>query len=200
MKNSRSQKIIDLVSEKGIIRPRDLKQLGIPETYLYRLVGSGDLVRIARGLYTTPGFTFSEHESLAEVCKRVPHGVICLLSALNFHNLTTQLPFQVWMAIHHKTRSPKIDIVPVRIIRMSGASLDEGIEVHKVDKVPVNVFGPAKTVVDCFKYRNKVGLDVALEALRDCWQKRQCTMDELWRFAKICRVTEVIRPYLESLV
>jgi predicted transcriptional regulator of viral defense system len=160
----------------------------------------GELERISRGLYAIPGTAVSEHRSLAEACRRVPNGIICLLSALRFHNLTTQAPFEVWMAIPEKAWHPKLDYPPLRIFRFSGKALDEGVEAHVIDRVKVKVFNPAKTVADCFKYRNKVGPDVALEALRDCWRERKATMEELSRYAKICRVANVMRPYLESLV
>jgi predicted transcriptional regulator of viral defense system len=140
------------------------------------------------------------NHSLAEACKRVPHGVVCLLSALQFHELTTQAPFEVWLALGEKARLPRVEYPPLRIFRFSGPALTTGVEEHRVEGVPVKVYGPAKTVADCFKYRNKVGLDVALEALRDCWRQRRATMDEIWRAAQVCRVANVMRPYLESLV
>jgi predicted transcriptional regulator of viral defense system len=130
----------------------------------------------------------------------VPHGTVCLLSALRFHELTTQAPFEVWLAINGKARTPQEDILPLRIVYMSGQALSAGVEEHQIEGVPVRVYNPAKTVADCFKYRNKIGLDVALEALRDCWRKRRSTADELWHYAKICRVSNVMRPYLASLV
>ena len=136
----------------------------------------------------------------AEVCKRVPNGVVCLMSALQFHGLTTQSPHEIWLAIDHKARHPKEPMLPMRIVRFSGQALTNGIEKHTVEGVKVKVFSPAKTVADCFKYRNKIGLDVAIESLRDCMRSRRCTMDELWEYAKICRVANVMKPYLESLV
>jgi predicted transcriptional regulator of viral defense system len=139
------------------------------------------------------------NHSLAEACKRIPHGVVCLLSALQFHKLTTQAPFEVWLAIGEKARLPKMDYPPLRVVRFSGPALEDAITEQRVEGVIVNVYTPAKTVADCFKYRNKIGLDVALEALRDCWTQRRATMDELWRAAKICRVANVMRPYLESI-
>jgi predicted transcriptional regulator of viral defense system len=129
----------------------------------------------------------------------VPRGVICLLSALRFHNLTTQNPFEVWMAIPHKAWRPKGEGVRLRLMHLSGHALTSGVEEHRIEGVPVRVFNPAKTVADCFKFRNKIGLDVALEALRDYRRKHRSGMDELWRFAKVCRVTAVMRPYLEAL-
>ncbi len=197
---TRTDKILELVRAAGILRPRDLDQYGIPRIYLSRLCASGKLKRVGRGLYILPESDTTEHHSLAEVCKRVPKGVVCLLSALRFHDITTQAPFEVWLAIGEKDWRPRVEYPPLRIVRFSPASLSAGIEVHRIEGVTVQVYCPAKTVADCFKYRNKIGLDVALEALRQCWRSRQCTMDELWHYADLCRVRNVMRPYLESLV
>jgi len=194
-----ADKILDLVSKVGVLRPRDLDAHGIPRTYLSRLLAAGKLRRIGRGLYILPGSTVSEHRSLAEACKRVPKGVLCLLSALRFHELTTQAPCEVWLAIGEKAWRPRMDYPPLRIVHFSSAAIESGVEKHQIEGVTISVFAPAKTVADCFKYRNKVGLDVAVEALRDCWRSRRCTMDELWKYAKVCRVQNVMRPYLESI-
>jgi len=195
----RKARVLALARQAGILRPRDLDAEGIPREYLVRLLAEGLLERPGRGIYVSSGLKPTPNHSLAEAVKRVPHGVICLLSALQFHELTTQAPFEVWLAIGEKARLPKVDYPPLRIVRFSGAALEQGIVQHPVEGVLVKVYGPAKTVADCFKYRNKIGLDVALEALRDCWRKRRATMDELWQAAKICRVANVMRPYLESL-
>lgn len=197
--STQADRVLQAVKEAGVLRPRDLDRYGIPRAYLSRLEHAGQLQRIARGLYTLPGAEPSEHRALAEVAKRVPSSVVCLLSALRFHELTTQAPYQVWIAIDRKARRPLIDYPPVRIARFSGAALREGIEEHVLEGVRVPVFSPAKTVADCFKYRNKIGLDVAIEALRECRQSRRCSMDELWRYAGVCRVRNVMRPYLEAL-
>ncbi len=141
----------------------------------------------------------SAHGTLAEVALLVPKGVICLLSALRFHDLTTQAPFEVWVAIANNAAEPRLEYPPLRVVRFSDAVLHEGVELHIVDGVPVHVTGVAKTVVDCFKYRNKIGLDVALEALREAWRAKRTTSDELWDYATLCRVANVMRPYLESL-
>ncbi len=194
-----TDKILDLVSKAGVLRPRDLDAYGIPRTYLSRLVASGKLQRIGRGLYVLPGIDVSEHHSLVEACKRVPKGVVSLLSALRFHEFTTQAPFEVWMAIGEKAWRPRVDYPPLRIVRFSSVALESGVEEHQIEGVTIPVFTPAKTVADCFKYRNKIGLDVAVEALRECWRSRRCTMDELWKYAKVCRVQNVMRPYLESI-
>jgi predicted transcriptional regulator of viral defense system len=194
-----SEKAVALVRRTGVIRARELTREGVTREHLRRLLQRGQLQRIGVGLYSLPGADISEHRSLAEACSRVPRGVICLLSALRFHNLTTQNPFEVWMAIPHKAWRPKGERVRLRLMHLSGHVLTSGVEEHRIEGVPVRVFNPAKTVADCFKFRNKIGLDVALEALRDYRRKHRSGMDELWRFAKVCRVTAVMRPYLEAL-
>jgi predicted transcriptional regulator of viral defense system len=199
MPSTATDQVIELVKKAGVFRPRDLDSHGIPREYLMRLCRRGLVQRVGRGLYTLADADVSEHNSLAEACKKIPHGVVCLLSALRFHGLTTQAPFEIWMAIDVKARKPKGDGTPLHIVRFSGEALRSGIEEHVIQGVTVRVYDPAKTVADCFKYRNKIGLDVALEALRECWRVRRCTMDEIWHSSKLCRVANVMRPYLESL-
>lgn len=194
-----TEQVLDLVKKAGVFRSRDLDSHGIPREYLVRLCRMGLVQRVGRGLYTLADADVSEHYSLVEVSKKIPHGVICLLSALRFHGLTTQAPFEVWVAVDVKARKPKSDGLPLHIVRFSGDALHSGIEDHIIQGVTVKIYSVAKTVADCFKYRNKIGLDVALEALRECWREHRCTMDDLWRVAKICRVSNVMRPYLESL-
>ena len=195
----RTQRILEIVEQAGVLRPRDLDVHGIPRIYLSRLCERGLLQRVGRGLYVLPGADVTEYHTLAEACKRVPHGVVCLLSALRFHGLTTQSPFEVWLAIGSKVWRPRVDYPPLRFVRFSARALEAGVEEHSIEGVIVRVYNPAKTVVDCFKYRNKIGLHVALEALRDCRRQRRCTNDELWHYAKICRVANVMRPYMEAL-
>ena len=199
MESSHKQTIIEAAKKLGVLRPRDLDRYRIPREALRRLCHQGYLERVGRGLYRLPNISISEHYSLAEVSKRVPNGVICLLSALRFHDLTSQNPFEVWLAIDRKARIPKVEYPSLHIVRFSASALSEGVEQHIVDGVSLSVYNPAKTISDCFKYRNKIGLDVALEALNACWKSRRCSMDELWHFAKICRVQNVMRPYLEML-
>ena len=191
--------IVRLSRRAGILRPRDLKREGIPRIYLQRMVRRGLLVKHGRGLYGLPDAELTEHHSLAQVGKRIPHGVICLLSALGFYGLTTQIPFEVWIALDRAARSPRIGEPKLHVVRFSGAAMASGVEVKAIEGVAVRIYGVAKTVADCFKYRNKIGLDVAIEALRESWRGKRCTMDELWRFAKVCRVANVMRPYLEML-
>ena len=198
MEDSKIKKALDLLRDAGMMRPRDLKHFGIPLDYLWRLERQGLVVRLGRGLYALPDQDFTEYHSLSEACKRVPNGVVCLLSALRFHGLTSQAPFEVWMAIDRKARLPRQSGTLLRIVRFSGEALTAGIEEHHVDGVTVRVYHPAKTVADCFKYRNKIGIDVAIEALRDCRREKKATNDELWQYAKVCRVANVMRPYLEA--
>ena len=197
---SRLEQTLALVREAGVLRPRDLKARGLSREYLRRLEQRGLILRSSRGLYMPADADLTESHSLAEACKRVPHGVICLLSALEFHILTTQAPFEVWMAIDVKARLPQVVYPPLRIFRCSGAAFSYGIEEHWIEGVLVKVYTPAKTVADCFKYRNKIGTDVALEALKDVRRKRLATLDDVYRAAKVCRVDRIMQPYLEGMV
>ena len=189
-----------IIRRLGVIRPRDLAVHGISRARLYRLARRGLVERQGRGLYVASDHDTTEGHTLAQVAKRVPRAVVCLISALQFHVLTTQIAHEIWIAIPEKARRPRIDYPPLRVVRFSGAALHEGVEVHRIEGVPVRITSVAKTVADCFKYRNKIGLDVALEALRDAWRARKLTMNELDRFARVCRVQRVMRPYLEALV
>jgi predicted transcriptional regulator of viral defense system len=200
MRSKLEKKTLEKALKRGVLRPKDMDKYGIPRKYLNILFRKGKLNRIARGLYSSPEAEPTESRTLVEVSKKVPNGVICLLSALQFHDLTTQMPFEVWIAIDRKARLPKETGLPIRVFRFSQDALSKGVEVHIIEGVPVKIYNPAKTVADCFKYRNKIGLDVAIEALRDCRQQRKCTNDQLWQYAKICRVTNVMRPYLEAVV
>lgn len=191
---------LDLVRQWGTIRPRDLAAHDIPGDYLDRLYRRGLIERIGRGLYAWPDAVVGEYHSVAEAARQVPRGVVCLLTALRFHGLTTQAPHEVWMAIPPKAWAPKVEFPKVRLVRFSGAALTAMVEEHRIEGALVRVYTAAKTVADCFKYRNKVGSDVALEALRDCWRAKKATMDEIWAAARVCRMTNVMQPYLESLV
>ena len=183
----------------SILRTRDMEAHGIWRANLRDYVEQGVLTRVGRGLYTLVGVEAGENHSLAEIGKRVPQGTVCLLSALRFHELTTQQPHETWLALDGRARSPKADSLALRIVRFTGSALSEGREEHVIEGVPVKIYNPAKTVADCFKFRNKIGLDVALEALRETWRARRCGMSELMRYARVCRVANVMRPYLESL-
>lgn len=184
---------------RGAVRPRDLDAYGIPRHYLHLLHAEGEVERVARGLYVPTATEVTEHHTLAEAGARVPNGVVCLLSALRFHGLTTQLPFQVWMAIEEKAWLPRLSHPPLRIVRFSGPAWTYGIERHVIEGVPVRVYSPAKTVADCFKYRNKIGIDVAVEALRETLRHRRAGLDELMAAAAACRMSRVMTPYLQAL-
>ncbi|MDQ3713670.1 MAG: type IV toxin-antitoxin system AbiEi family antitoxin domain-containing protein [Acidobacteriota bacterium] len=178
----------------------DFDRGGISRAKLARLVEKGSLERIERGIYRGTDAAVSEFESLATASLIAPKAVVCLLSALQFHDLTTQNPFEVWLAIAPHAHRPKAGNLSLRLVHFSGGSQTEGIEEHTLEGIPVKIYGVAKTVADCFKFRNKIGLDIALEALREIRRKKLCTMDEIWYYAKICRVSNVMRPYLEAIV
>ncbi len=185
---------------KGVLRTSRALKLGIHPRTLYRLRDSGHIVHVSRGVYRLADQPDPDKPDLVVVAARVPQAVVCLISALFFHELTTQVPHEVQIALPRGTRRPRLDHPPLRVFRLTGRAYQEGIETHTIGGVHVRVYSPAKTVADCFKFRNKLGLDVALEALRDYRRKYRAGMDELWRFAKICRVDKVIRPYLEAIV
>lgn len=197
---SLKEQLIDHLKNTGIVRWRDLKHLGISSYYINALQNEGKIEKLGRGMYAATDYEFDEKQSFMEVCKRVPEGVICLLSALRFHEFSTQNPFEVWIAIDIKARAPSFDYPPIRTIRFSGNALCTGIEIHEHRGVSLKVYNPAKTVADCFKFRNKIGLDVALEALREGWKNKLFTIAELNKFGKICRVERIMRPYIESLL
>jgi len=194
-----ADRLLQLAQQKGLLRPSDLAGLGIPRVYLTRLTAGGKLAKAGRGLYRLTETTLSESESLAIVAARVPQAVFCLLTALQFHALTTQLPRQVWIALPQGSHVPRIDYPPVKLIQYTGDAFTQGIETHRIDQVDLRVYSVAKTVADCFKHRNKIGLDVALEALKDARSQKKASADDLWRYAKICRVANVMRPYLEAV-
>ena len=199
MQNTPRHPILNLAQSKGVLRTRDVCAAGESRAKLAKLVREGLLSKLGRGLYALPDRPFSEYGALAEVSAKSLHGVVCLVSALRFHELTTQQSSEVWLAIPHKAHKPRLDYPPLRIIRMSGDAMSAGIEIANVAGANVRIYCVAKTVVDCFKFRNKLGLDVALEALNEAWASKRVTMDEIWHYAQICRVANVMRPYMESL-
>jgi predicted transcriptional regulator of viral defense system len=194
------QVIRRLVRQKGLVRLRDATARGIHPEYLRRLASKGELTRVGRGLYALADAQITEHHSLAEVAARVPRGIVCLLTALRFHELGTQNPKRVWLAIDRKAALPRLKYPPLRVVRFSTAALRQGTEERRIEGVPVRLTTPARTVVDCFKYRNKIGLDVALEALRAYRRRKEFKLDELWKYAALQRVARVMKPYLESIV
>ena len=197
--DTHTQRVLDLANQKGLLRASDLDAIDAPRVVLTRLTAAGVLERVGRGLYRLPDAQGSEFESLVNVATKVPQAVFCLLTALQFHELTTQLPRQIWIAMPRGSHAPRIDYPPVKMVQMTGDVYAVGVEEHLRDGVKLRVYGAAKTVVDCFKHRNKIGLDAALEALKDVRAKRKATADDLWRYAKVCRVANVMRPYLEAV-
>lgn len=195
-----ASQILRLVRRYGILRPRDLAEHGIPRTALQRLVESGAIERRGRGLYIAAGADLGEKQTVIEASRRVPGGIVCLLSALQLHDFTTQTTREVWMALSAKAWRPRNPGLPLRFVFLSGPALESGIQERKIHGVAIRVYNPAKTVADCFKFRNKVGMDVALEALREGWRARLFHMEELTAAAKACRVWRIMRPYMELLV
>lgn len=185
---------------RAIFTTREVAKAGIHTQTLSRLVRAGAIERVARGCYRLSERPITEHHGLALTAAAVPAGVICLLSALSFHGIGTQLPHEVWIAIDRRARRPSLAYPKLRILRFSGRAFTEGVATHLVEGQTVRVYSVAKTLADAFKYRNKVGLDVALEALREAWRARRFTMDEVHQQARVCRVERVMRPYLEALV
>lgn len=191
--------LLKLTRKLGLLRPRDLQSAGIPRTYLKQLVERGELLKTGRGLYVRADTTLTENHSLAEAAKLVPKGVVCLLSALRFHNLTTENPAEVWLAIPRGTRPPRSSAPALRVARFSGPMMTAGIERHVIQGVSVPIYSVAKTVADCFRFRNRIGVNIAVEALRDAWRAKRTTSDELWRCAQVCRVLNVMRPYFDCI-
>lgn len=198
MASDSDHQILAMAHDLGLLRPEDVQRSGLRREYLARMARRGLLTRVGRGLYALPTNLGTEQRDLVVVAKFVPKGVICLLSALRFHGLTDQDPAEVWLAMPRPSRIPRLDHPPLRVLLFSGDAYSTGIEHHMVEGVAVKVYSPAKTVADCFKYRNKVGLDVALESLRD-YRRTGGSMDDLWLAAKACRVQNVMRPYLEAM-
>lgn len=199
MKISASNRLLALIHDAGLLRARDAVRAGIARTYLQKAVERGQVERVGRGIYTLAGQVTSEHQTLLEVTRRVPHGVVCLLSALRLHEMTTANPHEVWIMIDRKARKPGFTSPQVRVMRCAREFLREGVEEMRIDSLIMRVTNPARTVADCFRYRNKIGLDLAIEALRDCIRNKRCTMDDLWKYAKLRRVSNIMRPYMEAL-
>jgi predicted transcriptional regulator of viral defense system len=194
-----TEQALELAKRLGVVRLRDAMEHGIHPEVLRRLVASEQMVRVARGVYSLPDRNATEHDDLVQAAIRVPAGVICLLSALNYHQIGTQMPHEVWMMIDRRSRRPTIDSPPMRFILASGSSLKDGVDTVTIQGHEVKVFNPAKTVVDCFRYRRHVGLEVAIEALRETTRDRRCTPDAIARYAASCGVWSVVRPYLEAV-
>jgi len=199
MRTKAKEPEIEMIRRMGIIRPSDLETCGIPRARLYSLVQEGLVERRGRGIYVARDHALTADHALAQAAKRVPNGVLCLLTALRFHGLTTQSPAEVWIALPEKARKPRLDYPRLRVVRFSGKALTEGVETHPVEGVNVRLYSAAKTVADCFKFRNKIGIDVAVEALKDFSRTHRGGANELARFARICRITRVIQPYLDAI-
>lgn len=190
------------LQDKGIgsfFRPQDLVPVGIGFGELQKLVDAGTVERLARGLYRLVNAKPTEHDSLAAVCARVPSAIVCLLSALTYYEIGTQMPTRIWIAIPHKARAPRLQGFPIRLVRFSGPALHYGIKSIRLEGVPARITSPARTVVDTFRFRRIVGRDVALEALRESLRERKVTADDIWRAAEMCRAKSVIKPYLEAM-
>jgi len=190
--------ILNLAREKGVVRARDIQKMGASRTMLPYLAQKGFLRRIARGTYVRTDYV-PEYETFIEMAAMVPHGVICLLSALQFHEITTQTPMEGWIAVERGKHVPRSDRLPLRIVKFSGEAFSEGIENHVNSGITIRVYSPAKTVADCFKFRNRIGSDVAREALRDAIRQNKATRDDIWYYSKCCRVNGVLAPYLEMV-
>ena len=199
MSTDHADKLLRIAQAQPAVSARELSAAGVPPRVLSRMAASGRLRRVGRGLYTGIEASPSAHQSVIEVTKQAPKAVVCLLSALEIHEVGVQAPFEVWIALPAGTHAPKGIGTAIRVTRLSGAAFSEGIETVMLDGAPVRVYTLAKTITDCFKLRSKVGLDVALEALREAWKARKVTMDDLSRYAKVNRMSNVMRPYLEAL-
>lgn len=198
MKTTR-EKVLQVARNQSVFRAGDVRDAADPRSTLRRMAARGEIVRVGRGLYALPDAEISGNHSLAEAAKRYPGGVICLTSALFFHGIGTQMPYETWMMRPDRKMTPNKEF-PIRFVYGTGAAFSYGIEKHRIEGAEVSIYAPAKTVADCFKYRNKIGLDVATEALREGWRAKRFTMDELWHAAKVCRVQSIIQPYVEMLV
>ncbi|MBI4968199.1 MAG: type IV toxin-antitoxin system AbiEi family antitoxin domain-containing protein [Rhodospirillales bacterium] len=194
-----AERALDIISKGGMVRLREIKGAGIPEVVVARLAKAGRIVRLARGLYQMPDADLHAGHTLAEVAKIVPKGVVCLISALAYHELTLQMPPFVWVAIEGHTRQPCHSYPPMRFVRFSERALSEGVEQHLIEGVHVRITSPARTIVDCFRFRNKIGVDIAVSAMREALRKRRCTSDEIARHARSLRIANVVRPYLEAM-
>ena len=199
MDTNRADRLLRLAQAQPAVSARELSAAGVPPRLLSRMAASGRLRRVGRGLYTSSEASPSAHQSVIEVTKQAPKAVVCLLSALEIHEVGVQAPHEIWIALPAGTHAPRGTGTALRVTRFSGAAFSEGIVTVAIDGAPVRVYSLAKTITDCFKLRSKVGLDVALEALREASKARKVTMDDLSRYAKVNRMSNVMRPYLEAL-
>jgi predicted transcriptional regulator of viral defense system len=191
-------KIQEIILQRGIVTSADIRKLGFSPKQLCYMKAKGILRRISRGVYTLSGHV-TANETFTEIALKIPHGVICLFSALQYHELTTQMPYESWVAIEKNSYYPRSLKPSVKIIQLTGKIFSSGIETHTDNGVSIKVYCPAKTVVDCFRFRNKIGIDIAIEAMRDVLSQKKAAYDEIWEYARICRMTKVMRPYLEAI-
>jgi predicted transcriptional regulator of viral defense system len=196
---SHIERLLRHLQRHGVVRTRDVEKLGVPRVALKRAVARGQVVRRVRGVYVKPDHAATRHTDIAAVAARTPKAIVCLVSALEYHGLTTQVPHAVWIMIQKSSHRPTSNTPALRVVRASGPALTTGIEKHTIEGVMVQMTTPAKTVADCFRYRDTVGTDLAVEALRDCLRKRKATPSDIFQMAKVDRVARVMRPYLEAL-
>lgn len=189
-----------LLSQGGTFRVREAMRAGVHPRTLYAMRDKGLIERLGRGVYRIAGMSALGNPDLATVAMKIPKGVICLISALSYHEMTTEIPHQIYLALPRGSEPPRLDYPPLRIFWFSGPAFEEGIEHHDIDGIHIKVYSPEKTIADCFKYRNKIGLDVVLEALKFYRQAKHFKVDELMRYAKVCRVDKIMRPYVEALL
>ncbi len=197
---TKSEQLAQEFESVSTLSSSELQARGYSRPAISKAVESGFIQRVSRGLYTAANFPISEHTSLVQVAKRTPSARICLLSALKFHNLTSQNPHEVWIAIDRKSRKPAYDNPPIQVVRFSGRAYEIAAETHLIEGVEVTIYSVAKTIVDLFRYRNKVGLDVAIEALKEGWRERKFTVSEINSIAKSCNAAKTLSPYLESVI
>ena len=200
MADTQKTRALQLLKAKGMLRQKDFLAEEIGQETLARLMREGQVVRPSRGLYQLSDAPVNASQILAEAASLVPKGVVCLISALQFHQLTLQMPSSVWMAIDRTAWKPTISYPSIRFVRFSGWALTEGVERHSIQSRQVPITDPSRTIVDCFRYRNKIGIDVAMEGLREGIRQRKCTPDQLWQYAKKARVWTIMRPYVETEV
>ena len=192
--------IENLFKKKSIIKLKEITDQRIHPEYIRRMILKGQIIRVGHGIYMKPDTEITANHSLVEISKQISIGVICLLSALQYHEIGTQMPSEIWLGIPRKNAIPRTRYHSLRIITYSEKTFYEGIDEHTIEGVLVKIYNPAKTIADCFKYRNKIGLDTALEALKEVLKNKICTIDDLWKYAKICRVHNIMKPYLEVLI
>jgi predicted transcriptional regulator of viral defense system len=185
---------------KGILRAQQAIRYGIAPRTLYEMRDAGVILRESRGLYRLADTELNSNTDLIQVGLRIPKAVICLISALSFHNLTTQIPHQIYIALPVYAEKPRLEYPPLRIFWLSHKVYGTGIENHELDGIPIKIYGREKTIADCFKFRNKIGLDVALEALREYRKGGEFNVETLLAYARIDRVEKIIRPYLEAII